>query len=182
MRASGSPFHPPSKSQQAPCFDPETITRKEPLAPHRNSRPFRVSGGPSRPSARAAMDERNAGRNSSRIEGLSFARFGQFRCAADAHRCASVRRTHAVKSRSNSRAPARAISTPRGHRRPSWVIETSNLMSPYSPRRNPAPALLACRLERFHNSVKKPGSTVLFSGGIKLLGLVVITELSNVAG
>jgi hypothetical protein len=113
MRASGSPDHPPSKSQQAPCFGPEMITRKEPLAPHRNSRPFWVFGGPSRSSARAAMDERNAGRSSSRIEALPIVVFDQFRCAANAHRRVPVRRTHAVKSRSNSRAPARAISTPR---------------------------------------------------------------------
>ncbi len=41
------------------------------------------------------MDERNAGRNSSRIEALPIVVFDQFRCAANAHRRVSVRRTHA---------------------------------------------------------------------------------------
>jgi hypothetical protein len=40
------------------------------------------------------MDEHNAGRNSSRIEGSSIAGFGQFRCAADAHRCETDKRRY----------------------------------------------------------------------------------------
>ena len=181
MRASGSPFHPPSKSQQAPCFGPEMITRKEPLAPHRNSRPFRVSGGPSRASARAAMDERNAGRNSSRIEALPIG-FDQFWCAADAHQRAMVGHSHLMRtSKSNSRTGAKGISTPRGNPTSSWVIGTSTLLSQYSTTSDPVPVLHP-RRELFR-AIRNRSRRIMawISGALSVPGKVSVERLGSMS-